>query len=127
MSTKGYTAFTDLEANNVKALTGFAGALTGNVTGHLSGITKLEKAADYALSATEVAKPFISLKTTVASKIFTLGLAEGEAAVVYNHGTETLKIKNISGDTATDLAATKALLVVGGNSTANTNIIIALN
>jgi len=127
MSTKGYTAFTDLEAENIKATGGFAGNIVGNVTGHLAGITKLEKAADYALSAAESAKPIISLKTTVANKIFTLGLPEGHTAVVYNHGTETLKVKNVTGDTATDLATTKALLIVGGGSTANTNIIIALN
>jgi hypothetical protein len=63
---------------------------------------------------------------SVASKVLTLGLAAGQAMIVYNAGSETLTVKNVSGDTGTSLATTKAVLVIG-SATANASIVIALN
>lgn len=134
MGTKGYTVFTDLEAVNIKATTGFAGALTGavtgNVTGNLSGAIlgarSVEKADSYALSATEKAAPFVSAKMTAGSKVLTLGLTVGQMIVVYNHGTEAFSVKNVAGDTGTSLATTKALLIVGAAANDGSTV-IALN
>jgi hypothetical protein len=126
MGTKGYTVFTNLEAANIKATGGFTGDLTGNVTGAIIGKSTVEKADSYALSATERAAPFISLKNTGTGKVFTLGLAAGQMAVVYNHGTETFTVKNVADDTGTSLATTKAILVVG-SATADASTVIALN
>lgn len=112
-----------IEAN----LTGdVTGNVTGNITGAIFGAQSIEKAADYTLSAAERSTLFISLKNTAESKTFTLGLAAGQIAVVYNHGANTVTVKNVSGDTGTSLATTKALLVVG-SATANASTVIAIN
>lgn len=138
MGTKGYTVFTDLEAANVKATTGFAGALTGNVTGNvignvtgnvsgaILGARSVEKAVDYALTATEKAAPFVSGKMTAENKTLTLDLAVGQMIVVCNHGTNSFTVKNVAGDTGTVLAATKALLIVGAAANDGSTV-IALN
>ncbi len=114
--------------------TGIEANITGNVTGNVAGMltggvigmATIEKADSYALAAAEKAKLVISAKMTAGSKVLTLGLAAGQVAFVYNHGTETFSVKNVAGDTGTSLATTKLLLVVG-HATANTSTVIALN
>ncbi len=103
-----------------------AANITGSVDGALLGSVVIEKAADYALSDAEKANQFISLKATAASKTFTLGLAAGQVAFVYNHGTETFTLKNVAADTGTVMETTKLALVVG-SATANASTVIALN
>ena len=109
---------------------GIEGNVTGNVTGVLTGgvigMATIEKAVDYALVAAEKANLVISAKMTAEGKTLTLGLAAGQVAFVYNHGTETYTVKNVAGDNGTSLATTKLLLVVG-HGTANTSTVIALN
>lgn len=106
------------------------GDVTGNVAGMLTGgaigMATIEKAVDYALVAAEKANLVISAKMTAEGKTLTLGLAAGQVAFVYNHGTETYTVKNVAGDTGTSLATTKLLLVVG-SATKDTSTVIALN
>lgn len=134
MATKDYTVFTSVEAANIKATTRFVGALTGDVTGNVTGnvsgailgARSVEKADNYALTATEKAAPFVSAKMTAESKTLTLGLAAGQMMVVYNHGTESFTVKNVAGDTDTVLATTKGLLIVGAAGN-DASTVIALN
>jgi len=110
-----YTKFTGLQADQVKA--GVAGAVT------------LSKGANYSLTAAEKAAPAVLCTMTAASKVLTLGLANGQMMVVVNAGgTNAFTVKNVSGDTGTSLAAnaSKALLIIG-SSTANASTVIALN
>lgn len=110
--------------------TGIEANLTGNVAGTLTGgvvgLAKVEKGVDYALTATEKANLVISAKMTAGSKTLTLGLAAGQVAFVYNHGTDTYTVKNVAGDTGTELATTKLMMVVG-SATANASIAVVLN
>lgn len=114
--------------------TGIEANVTGNVTGNVAGMltggvigfATLEKSADYALVAAEKAKLVISAKMTAEDKVLTLGLAAGQVAFVYNHGTNTFTVKNVATDTGTSLATTKLLLVVG-HATKDTSTVIALN
>lgn len=110
--------------------TGIEANVTGNVTGTqkgaVTGSVVIEKADDYALAAADKANLFISIKATAASKVFTLGLAAGQIALVYNHGTNTFTVKNVADDTGTALETTKLALVVG-SATANASTVIALN
>lgn len=105
---------------------GIEGNLTGSHTGAILGAKVIEKAVNYSLTAAEKASLCISLKATAGSKTFTLGLEAGQIALVYNHGTESFTVKNVSGDTGTTLATTKLLLVVG-SATANASTVVALN
>lgn len=106
------------------------GNVTGNVAGMLTGgvigMATIEKAVDYALTAADKAKLVISAKMTASGKVLTLGLAAGQVAFVYNHGSETYTVKNVATDTGTQLATTKLLLVVG-HATKDTSTVIALN
>ena len=102
------------------------GNVAGMLTGGAIGMATIEKAVDYALVAAEKANLVISAKMTAEGKTLTLGLAAGQVAFVYNHGTNTLTVKNVAGDNGTSLATTKLLLVVG-HGTANTSTVIALN
>lgn len=111
-----YTKFTRVEALEFK----------GPLTGSIISTNTISKAVDYALSAAEIGKLFTSITMTVASKVLTLGLAAGQMMIVYNAGAETLTVKNVSGDTGTSLATTKAILVIG-SATANGSIVIPLN
>lgn len=112
-----------IEANIIGNVTG---NVTGSQTGAILGSKIIEKAADYALTAAEKANLAFSLKATAGSKTFTLGLAAGQIALVYNHGTDTFTVKNVAGDTGTSLATTKLLLIIG-SATANASTVIALN
>lgn len=106
------------------------GDLTGNVAGMLTGgvigMATIEKAVDYALTADEKAKIVVSGKMTAENKTLTLGLAAGQVAFVYNHGTNTFTVKNVAGDTGTSLATGKIILMTG-STTANASTVIALN
>lgn len=114
---------TGIEANVTGDVTGnVAGMLTGGVI----GMATIEKAVDYALTAADKAKLVISAKMTASGKVLTLGLAAGQVAFVYNHGSETYTVKNVATDTGTQLATTKLLLVVG-HATKDTSTVIALN
>lgn len=105
---------------------GIEANVTGTQKGAVTGSVVIEKAADYALAAAEKANLFFSLEATAASKVFTLGLAAGQIALVYNHGTETFTLKNVAADTGTSIATTKLVLVVG-SATANASTVVALN
>jgi len=110
-----YTKFTGLQADQVK--------------GGVAGAVALTKSASYSLTAAEKAAPAVIVTMSAASKVLTLGLADGQMMVVVNAGaTNAFTVKNVSGDTGTSLAAnaSKALLVIG-NSTANASTVIALN
>ena len=102
------------------------GNVAGMLTGGAIGMATIEKAVDYALVAAEKANLVISAKMTAGSKVLTLGLAAGQVAFVYNHGTETYTVKNVATDTGTSLATTKLLLVVG-SATKDASTVIALN
>lgn len=101
-------------------------AVMGVIAGALTGSVVIEQDGDYTLSDTEKANIFISLKATAASKTFTLGLDEGQIALVYNHGTETFTLKNVADDTGNEVATTKLVLVIG-SQTAKKSTVIALN
>lgn len=120
--------FVAASGNNVLKITetGIDANVTGTQKGAVTGSVVIEKADDYALAAADKANLFISIKATAASKVFTLGLAAGQIALVYNHGTNTFTVKNVAGDTGTEIATTKLALVVG-NATANASTVIALN
>lgn len=106
------------------------GNVTGNVTGSQSGAIlgsiAISKAADYSLGAAEKANLTFLLTATAASKTFTLGLAAGQIAFVYNAGSETFTLKNVSGDTGTSVATGKLVMIVA-SATANASAVIALN
>ena len=125
------TNFNNVVADSVTAT--FVGNVTGNVTGTCSLLqgalmakSEISKSDSYALSAAEKAYPVVILKNTGSGKVFTLGLAAGQAMIVYNSGSETFTLKNVAGDTGTSTATTKALLIIG-SATANASIVIALN
>ena len=109
---------------------GIEANVTGNVAGMLTGgvigMATIEKAVDYALTADEKAKIVVSGKMTAENKTLTLGLAAGQVAFVYNHGTNTFTVKNVAGDTGTSLATGKIILMTG-STTANASTVIALN
>lgn len=130
----GYTNFTNVHGEIVNADL-LVGPLTGNastasiascLTGHVVSTNVLSKAANYSLSTAEIGKLFTNITMTTASKVLTLGLVAGQMMIVYNAGAETVKVKNVAGDTGTDVATTKAILVIG-SLTADASIVIALN
>jgi hypothetical protein len=102
------------------------GSVTGSQTGAILGSAVIEKADSYALGDADKANLFISLKCTGDGKTFTLGLAAGQVALVYNHGSKSITVKNVADDTGTTLATTKLILVLG-SATANASTVIALN
>ena len=88
--------------------------------------TAITTSANYELSADE-RRPFINVVASAASKTVTLGLGEGETAIVANvGGTNAFTLKNVSGDTGTSVAAGKCALVVG-SATANASGVYVLN
>lgn len=102
------------------------GDVTGSQTGAILGSAVIEKADSYALGDADKANLFISLKCTGDGKTFTLGLAAGQVALVYNHGSKSITVKNVVDDTGTTLATTKLILVLG-SATANASTVIELN
>lgn len=123
---KGYTNFTKVYADEVRGIS-LVGTLNGTLAGSVISTNTISKAVDYALTATEKAKLFTAVEMTAASKVLTLGLAEGQAMIVYNSGaTNAFTVKNIATDTGTSLSSNKAILVIG-SATKDASIVIALN
>ena len=116
-----YTRFTNLEAKgDFKAST-----LSGTFQGLLDSTT-LSKSADYSLAASEK-KPYIGITLSAASKTVTLGLDNGQVAIVVNEGgTNAFTLKNVSGDSGTSLAAGK-LAIITASKTANGSKVYVLN
>lgn len=106
---EGYTVFTKLKAEEIAA------TLTK---------TTLSKAADYALDDGEKTA-VIGITLTAASKTVTLGLKEGQAALVINEGdTNAFTVKNVSADSGTSVAAGKIALVTAGANGAATAYVL---
>lgn len=105
---------------------GIEANITGSQSGAILGSLALSKAVDYALAAAEKANLAFLLTATAASKTFTLGLAAGQIAFVYNAGSETFTLKNVAGDTGTSVATGKLVMVVA-SATANASTVVALN
>lgn len=102
--------------------------VTVNAGAMVIGVLALQKADNYSLAAAEKSKVFIGCEMTAGSKVLTLGLTAGQMVIVKNVGaTNAFTVKNIAGDTGTSLAAGKSLMLIAGSSTANTNIVIALD
>ena len=112
---EGYTNFTKLHAEE----------LNGTFAGLLDSVT-LSKSADYSLAADEK-KPYIGVTLSAASKTVTLGLDNGQVAIVVNEGgTNAFTVKNVSGDSGTSLAAGK-LAIIKASKTANGSKVYVLN
>lgn len=72
-------------------------------------------------------RPFICVTASAASKTVTLGLGEGDCAIVYNAGgSNAFTVKNVAGDTGTSVAAGKVALVMA-SLTANATAVKVLN
>lgn len=105
-----YTRFTKVSADC------FAGCLHG---------VSLSKAADYSLTDDEKGA-YVGITMTAASKVLTLGLKDGDVALIVNEGgTNALTVKNVSGDSGTSLGAGKAMLICA-STTANSSKVTIL-
>lgn len=94
----------------------------------LSDMSAVVSMSDSAELTADEKRPFISFTCSAASKVLTLGLAEGQQCIVTNvGGTNAVTVKNISGDTGTSVAAGKVALCIGGSSTADTCVCKVLN
>lgn len=103
------------------------GNITGILTGGIVGGAALAKADDYMLGTTDKAKLALSITLSAASKTVTAGLAAGQLMFIHNAGdANAFTLKNIAGDTGTEIAAGKIVLVVG-SATANASTVVALN
>lgn len=72
-------------------------------------------------------RPFIAFTCSAASKVLTLGLANGQAAIIINTGgTNAVTVKNVSGDTGTSVAAGKCAIVIASTA-ANGSTVAVLN
>ena len=72
-------------------------------------------------------KPFINFVCSAASKTLTLDLDEGDTAIVTNiGGTNSVTVKNVSGDTGTAVAAGKVAFV-HASKTADASKVLVLN
>lgn len=63
---------------------------------------------------------------TAASKTLTLDLPDGACCIVFNGGSNTFTLKNVSGDTGTSVASGGVYLVKASRE-ANSSVIIQLN
>lgn len=98
-----YTRFTNVAAE------AFLGALKG---------VSISKSANYSLTEEEKTA-YIGITATAASKTLTLGLKDGDVALVVNEGgTNAVTVKNVSGDSGTSLGTGKAMLICA-STTAN--------
>ncbi len=71
--------------------------------------------------------PFVNVTASAASKTVTLGLKDGQTAIVTNTGgTNAFTLKNVSGDTGTSVAAGKCAIVVA-STTADGSVVAVLN
>ena len=72
-------------------------------------------------------RPCINFSCSAASKVLTLGLADGQTALVTNiGGTNAVTVKNVSGDTGTSVAAGKCAIVIA-STTADGSKVYVLN
>lgn len=95
---------------------------------NLSDLSASISMSDSAALTEEQKRPFIGFTCSAASKVLTLGLAEGQQCIVTNvGGTNAVTVKNISGDTGTSVAAGKVALCIGGSSMADTFTCKVLN
>lgn len=75
----------------------------------------------------EQKRPFVNVTASAASKVVTLGLGNGQTALVTNiGGTNAVTVKNVSGDTGTSVAAGKCAIVIA-STTANGSTVAVLN
>ena len=112
----GYTRLTNLEVT---------GEIKGLVKNVLAAV-ELTKSANYTLADDEKV-PYIGITLSAASKVVTLDLPDGTAAIVVNEGgTNAFTLKNVSGDSGTSLAAGK-LAIIRASTTANGSKVYVLN
>lgn len=72
-------------------------------------------------------RPYVNFSCSAASKVLTLGFADGQTALVTNiGGTNAVTVKNVSGDTGTSVAAGKCAIVIA-STTANGSTVAVLN
>ena len=84
----------------------------------------IRKDDSYALAEDEK-QLFVNFEFTAASKILTLGLAEGQAMIVNNiAASRAATVKNLSGDSGTSVAAGKVALVYGSQTSDATKILV---
>ena len=83
--------------------------------------------SDSAELTAEQKRPHINFSCSAASKTLTLGLKDGESAIVTNiGGTNAVTVKNVSGDTGTSVAAGKCAIVIA-STTADGSKVYVLN
>lgn len=94
--------------------------------GYKNTAAVITTADSIALSAAQK-KPVICITASAASKTITLGLDEGETAIVANvGGVNAFTVKNVEGDTGTSIATGKVALVIG-SATADASKVYVLN
>ena len=105
--------------------TGFGKVKASAFRGLLEGVA-ITKSANYTLADDEKVA-YIGITLSAASKTVTLGLPDGDVALVVNEGgTNAFTLKNVSGDSGTSVAAGKAYLV-RASTTANGSKLTLLN
>ena len=93
----------------------------------LSDLSEKILASDSVVLTDDQKKPLIAIAISAASKSRTLGLKDGDIALVYNIGdANAIKVKNLATDTGTSLAYGKVAIVVA-STTANATVVTALN
>ncbi len=111
-----YTRFTNLEVT---------GELKAVLSGVLTGVS-LSKANNYTLADSEKLA-YVGATLSAASKTLTLGLPDNAVCVVVNEGgTNAFTLKNVAGDSGTNMAAVKVALV-RASTTANGSKVYVLN
>lgn len=93
----------------------------------LSDLSEKILASDSVVLTDDQKKPLIAIAISAASKSLTLGLKDGDIALVYNIGdANAITVKNLATDTGTSLAYGKVAIVVA-STTANATVVTALN
>ena len=102
-------------------------AYTSNFTNGISnGIVALSISDHYSLTDNEK-RQNISVTCSAASKVVTLGFAEGETCFITNvGGTNAVTVKNVAGDTGTSLGTGKVAYVIA-SQTADATVVKVLN
>ena len=95
--------------------------------GPAGGVLTLSKGASYSLTTKETYNLVIKAEMTAAAQTYTLGLVDGQIAVVKNfNATNAFTLKNVAGDTGTSIAVGKSVLIIA-SSTANGSTVISLD
>lgn len=82
------------------------------------------KEDSYALAEDEK-QLFVNFEFTAASKILTLGIADGQSMIVHNiASSRAATVKNLSGDTGSSVAAGKVAIVYGSTTSDATKIVL---